>query len=300
VLSVIITALNETQEELETTIKTIRNYSWNVEIIIVDDYSDIPVKVSDPTVKIYRNPKRVGCAPSRTLGASKASNKYLLFTDSHMVFHPNWYNAFLEYSINQPENAVFCGVCLGLDNENKDIYKHKGKYSGARLALWEEKENQVMEGKWIPEKNGDLYEISCLMGALYFINREYFNELRGLSELKMWGSDEPCLSLKVLLSGGKILLAKNIQAGHIFRNTAPYRTNMSFLVYNKIRMAKTLLPDDLAQKLIDKLPRDGDYYEAMRMVENERNIIEECKKYYKSIFSTDIHDICKKFNIQLP
>ena len=38
----------------------------------------------------------------------------------------------------------------------------------------------------------------------------------------------------------------------------------------------------------------------MKMVENEKDIIEEYKQYYQSIFIDDIDDLCQKFNIDIP
>ena len=143
------------------------------------------------------------------------------------------------------------------------------------------------------------YEISCLMGALYFVRKDWFLKIRGLSDIKMWGSDEPFLSLKTLLCGGHIFLLKNVRAGHVFRDSAPYTTGVEYLVYNKIRMAKTLLPDELANKLIDKLPKDGNFNAAMKMCELEKTEIEEYKTYYKSIFIKDFYEFCKEYDIKL-
>lgn len=298
-LSVIITALNEEQERLNRTIKTILdNSDQNVEIIVVDDCSDNIVSNIYPSIKLFRNPIRLGCALSRHFGATVASGKYLLFTDAHMIYHPEWYSSFNEIVANLNDNIAICGTCLGLDDTHTDINKSCGSYTGARLALYDKRENQVIEGKWIQEKVGDLYEISCMMGAIYFINKDYFFKLRGLSDLKMWGSDEPCLALKILRSGGKMVMSKKIIAGHFFRESSPYVTGMQYLVYNKIRMAKTLLPDDIGQKLIDKLPRDGNFNAAMDMIENEKSTIEEYKQYYNSIFIKSLDDICTEFNIE--
>lgn len=299
-LSVIITSLNENSDRLNKTIQTIRDNSDDtVEIIVIDDCSDIPVSNIDTTVKLFRNENRIGCAPARHFGATIASGKYILFTDAHMIYHPEWYSSFLKISSNlNNTTTAICGTCLGLDDTHTEIDKSCGSYVGARLSLHDKRENQIIEGKWIQEKEEKLYEISCMMGAIYFINREYFLTLRGLSELKMWGSDEPCLALKILQSGGKMVVSKDIKAGHFFRNKSPYSTGVQYLVYNKIRMAKTLLPDELGQKLIDKLPKDGNYYAAMNMIESEKLIIEEYKQYYNSIFIKPIDDICKKYNIE--
>ncbi len=271
ILSVIITSLNEDSNRLDNTIQTIRNNSDElVEIIVVDDCSDVKVSISDLKAQLFRNPTRIGCAPSRQFGASKAKGKYLLFTDAHMIYDENWYAEFKLITQLLDNNVAICGTCVGLDDKHTELKNSCGSYTGARLSLYEPSENQVLEGKWVCEKPGDLYEISCMMGAIYFIEKDYFFKLRGLSDLKMWGSDEPCLALKILLSGGKMKISKKIRAGHFFRDNSPYVTGMQYLVYNKIRMAKTLLPDRLGELLISKLPKDGNFIAALDMIKQEK------------------------------
>jgi hypothetical protein len=297
ILSIIITCCNEKKEYLNRTIDSIRKTAGNEpEIIIIDDASIIPIESNE---RVIRNDVRIGVGRSRHKGAIAASNQYLLITDGHMIFDNGWYENFIERAKTAKLNDMFCGTCLGLDEKDKDLSAHKGAYHGARIELYNEKENQILEGKWIPEKSEMEYEISCLMGALYFVRKDWFLKIRGLSDIKMWGSDEPFLSLKTLLCGGHIFLLKNVRAGHVFRDSAPYTTGVEYLVYNKIRMAKTLLPDELANKLIDKLPKDGNFNAAMKMCELEKTEIEEYKTYYKSIFIKDFYEFCKEYDIKL-
>lgn len=300
-LSIIITVLNEKQIYLDKTIESLyKTLEDGDEIIVIDDCSDIPVQIENKEkIIIYRNTFRVGVASSRHIGATFAKNKWLLLTDAHMYFDKNWRKNFIEYQENTKENTIYNGTCLGLwegsfnyDTLNLDRLP---KYYGARLSLYEEKENQILESKWIDEKiDEDNYEISSLMGAIYFIQKKFFFKIRGLSDLKMWGSDEPCLSLKTLLSGGTIRQLKNVKAAHVFRPSAPYITETRYLNYNKIRMAYTLLPDKydfLLSKLIN-------VNESINMINNELKILDEYKEYYKSIFLENIDNISKKYNIE--
>lgn len=306
-ISIIITALNEPMLYLKNTIKSlISTLKDEDEIIIIDDFSNIPIYFNNKSnrISVYRNPFRMGVANSRHVGAVYAKNKWLLLTDGHMLFSSDWRDNFIEYQKTATEKTIYNGTCLGLwasdkidwDNINLDKLPH---YYGARLSLYEEKENQILEGKWVSEKKDqDNYEISCLMGAIYFIQKKFFFNIRGLSDLKQWGSDEPCLSLKTLLSGGEIRQLRNVKAAHLFRRTAPYITGNQYLVYNKIRMAKTLLPDEIGENLINKLNKSNDFDIAMNLINQENKFIQEYKNYYKSIFNTSINDICKKFEIQ--
>lgn len=305
-LSIIITSLNENNYILNKTIESIYLACPvnEIEVIVIDDFSNYPVIINNKNVLLHRNPFRLGVANSRHVGATFAKNKWLLFTDSHMVFHSDFYRNFLEYERTSTDKTMYNGTCLGIWEDkfdystmNLDKLPH---YYGARLSFYDEKDKQILEGKWITEKkNEDNYEISCLMGAIYFVQKKHFFHIRGLSDLKMWGSDEPNLSLKTLLSGGEIRQLKKVKAAHIFRKSAPYSTSSQYLLYNKIRMAKTLLPNDIGENLINKLNKDHNFNAAINLINQENKFIQEYKKYYESIFITDIYSICRKFNISI-
>lgn len=297
-LSVIITVLNESQANLNRTVTSLLD-TINLdrdEIIIIDDCSIIPVKIqqSHPIIKIERNKFRIGVAQSRHVGATLAKNKWLLLTDGHMHFHPDWYKNLLAHNIENSVDKIYCGTCVGIWEKYPETMDWLAlpKYYGADLILQDKTKQQILEGQWTKKvPDGNECEISCLMGALYFIKKEFFFKIRGLSDLKMWGSDEPCLSIKTICTGGKIRLLKNVQAAHLFRPSAPYVTASKFMVYNKIRMAYTFFPTDLGRELIATLPRNNEFFEACFMFNQEHKIIEEYKKYYSSIFVKNIDHI---------
>ena len=118
--------------------------------------------------------------------------------------------------------------------------------------------------------------------------------------LKMWGTEEPYLSAKTWMAGGKCKIRTDIEIGHKFRDNAPYVTEIAYLIYNKIFLCKTILPDDLAEKLINYFPKDINFNRAMKMINDNKEKIEAEKKYYKSIFKKTIYDYCNKFGIKLP
>jgi glycosyltransferase involved in cell wall biosynthesis len=298
-LSIIIPVLND-NEELNLTIRSIRETSPpNVEIIVIDDKSDTPTVVTDKNVKLVRLEERKGVGSTRHLGATMATTDYLLFVDSHMRFETNWYNNAMKRLTSNPENVVWCGTCLGLDKDNMDVTKPKGEYHGARLSLYERKESQIFEGKWIDVKEGNDYEISCLMGACYFFHKSWFMKIGGTKSLKMWGSDEPLLSAKTYLAGGSIKMMKDVKIGHKFRDNASYSTDVSYLIYNKLRSIKMLFSNELYECLKSKVPSDGNKQAALQMMERDKEEIEAERQYYKTIFVKDEKWLCEKFNLKV-
>ena len=299
-ISVIITSLNEQNYILNKTIQSILDTSpSDIEIIIIDDNSNIPVKIESKNSNVIfeKNSFRIGAAQSKHNGVTLSSKKYIFLTDAHVLFSPGWCEEALKTLENKP-NSLFCGSCMGLSEDRFDLSKGNGAYTGAKLFLYSNENKQILDGKWMPNKKDENnYEISCVMGANYFMHKSHFFKIRGFSELRAWGSEEPCLSIKTWLSGGEIILNKNVKIGHMFRNTAPYSTNVWEITYNKIRMARSFLDENLAGILISKLKQDNSYFEAVKGINKDINLINEHKQYYKSIFVRDMNWMCEKFNI---
>lgn len=296
-ISVIIPVLND-NEELNLTIKSIRETSpKNVEIIVIDDASDVPAVVDDKSVRLVRLEKRQGVGSTRHLGATMSTSDYLLFVDSHMRFDKNWHKNAMKSLISSPSNVVWCAMCLGLEEGCMDLEKSKGSYCGAKLVLYDQKENQVFEGKWIEEKPGEEYEISCLMGACYFFHKSWFFHIGGTKSLTMWGSDEPLLSAKTLLAGGSIRLSKSIKIGHKFRPRSPYSTGVSYIVYNKLRSMYMMFSNELYNELSSKIQNDSDKQKALELFEHNREEIEKEREYYKTIFIKDEKWLMEKIKL---
>lgn len=301
-LSIVIPVLND-PDEVNATIASIRQTTGNdTEIIVVDDHSDKPVEIKDRRVMVHRNNERLGAGASKHLGATFASSNYILLLDCHMRFEPNanWLNKALNRIVGR-QNTVHCAACLGLDEKNMDVTKFNGLYSGATLSLYNEKSNEIFEGKWMDKSpEGDDYDIACLMGAGYFFPKQLFMKLRGMAALKMWGTEEQYISVKAWLSGAEIKMLNEVRIGHKFRSEAPYVTGVPNLVYNKLWAINTLLDPDLAKFLISKIPKNGDLAAAQRMFNQNRLVFEEHQRYYQNLFVRDIYWYCDKFNIPVP
>lgn len=182
------------------------------------------------------------------------------------------------------------------------------EYTGATLSLYGDKGDDIFEGKWRDHRTDD-QEIPCLMGASYFIHRDVFFKLNGLRQLRMWGSDEPYLSLKAWLAGHDIRIMRTVRIGHKFRVPdpkdgkyhAPYSTAAWYGIYNKIRCAKTLMNSEEAAYVIcclQKCSHKGDFDAAMKQVQLDWVDIESTRHQYESIFQHDLKWYCEKFKIK--
>lgn len=299
-ISIIIPVLND-NEELNLTIQSIYETSpENVEIIVIDDASNVPAIVSDKRVKLFRFSERKGAGQARHFGAQNASSKHLLFIDSHMRFDSQWFNNAITRIKSTPK-TLWCGACLGLDDSNMNVNNPIGVYTGADLVLYADKNKTIFDGIWKPDiTSQDDYQISCVMGACYFIHKDWYFYIKGLGQTMMWGSEEPILSTKTWLAGGEVRLMKSVRLGHKFRSSSPYSTTISHIHYNKLAYMYMILPTDIFEKIKVKFNQDGDFKAAMNLVNKNIKLLDEEKKYYENIFKYDIYWVCDKFKIEMP
>lgn len=317
VLSIVIASFNEV--DLPNTVASIVNASLGsmdeIEIVIVDDFSSRPVPTALGTV-VVRNPSRIGCGPSRYVGAMAAKGKWLLFVDAHSRFALGWFEAWRR-NCGMASRTLYCGRCLGLGKTdagvmNMDVEHPNAVYNGATWNICgpyrsgphkgNPRYTQVLECVWATEQPGDGYEIPAVMGACYFIEREWFIDLDALRHLKFWSGDEQELSLKVWLAGGEIHLMKSVRIGHVFRSgNVTSRFVMPWhIIYNKLFISWTCLPPEQAKRLEEKLQREPQFRLASRAIQTDYHLVETQRAYNRTIFTRDFYWLAQKFGLALP
>lgn len=306
-LTIIMPFLNE-KEEPKLTIESIykTTKAEHFEIIAIDDhskdYSPIPIRKE---IKYIKNRERLGVNGCLQMGIEMAQTPYVLIIDGHMRFPEGWFSTLIDCIVREPKTA-WCMSCMQLGYGSMDLSKAIVEYTAANLLFVDHKPGsgrparEVLEPKWMRKKDEMEYEVPCILGANYFFSKEWLDHIKGLKGLKTWGTEEPFLSLKTWMAGGKCKITRKIKIGHKFRDRAPYSTQVWTMVYNKIYLCKTILPEDMGTKLIDCMPKDNNFKLAMVEIGKNKDVIEKDRAYYQSIFSVDIKDICEKFSIRMP
>ena len=249
-LSILITVHNE-YEETQKTIASIRATAGDKpEIIVIDDASQVPLSLKDLGCHLIRNETRAGVGPSRHIAATAAGADWLLIIDCHMRFEPGWFEKTMAH-IEGRTTTLFCGSCIALSPGQMDIRKATEAYHGATINFYgpdkhHPEKNQVLEGVWLKDREGDDYPIPCVMGASYVLSRDWFFHIGGLRMLRQWGGDEVLLSLKTWLAGGDVRMMKKLRVGHQFREKSHYVSQQWCLIYNAMMIALTCLPLDKA------------------------------------------------------
>ena len=303
-ISIVMTVRND-QDEANKTIQSVRETAGDrVEIVVIDDGSDVPLVLSDGNVTFYRVHGRCGVGPARHLGATLATRPWLLIIDAHMRFEPGWLEI-AESRIKDAGNTLYCGTCLGLDRGNMEIKRPNSTYSGASIRFVGPDEKtgkmQFLEAKWLRGKIEDNEEIPCVLGACYFIPRSFFFQIGGLRMLSGWGNDEEFLSLKAWMAGGSVRLLKPVRIGHQFRTATTYTTKTAALLRNKVMIATTLFPEAAARRFVELMNLHtqplGEMQLALKIVKDEQPHIECERAMYQAVFVRTFEEWLERWTV---
>lgn len=293
-LTIIIPSHNE-GKEVENTLEGIRQTAANeVDVLLVDDASDDGLnyrKVCKKYDTIYhRNDARKGPARSRDLGVDMTGTPFFLTVDSHMRFyHNDWWKRITDVVASNPD-ALYCANCKALDIHGKPIENRP--HFGAFVDFKGEIDGRILSPIWMRKDHfpqQDLIEIPCVLGATYASSKHYWQHLEGLNGLNQYGHEEPYISIKAWMDGGKCYLIKDVEIGHLFRDTFPYPVNVGYYVYNKLVIMETLLPDDLKNNLYNVLRRQyGEHLrDAMEIMIDNQVQLQSLHDYYQNTFKYD-------------
>ena len=114
-ISVIITTKNRITL-LPRAIQSVLGQTWtDVEIIVVDDGSDVPVELptTDPRVRLIRNEKSQGVGEARNIGFRQATGQYFCILDDDDWYLPEKLERQLDFLRSHPEiDLVFSRVIM--------------------------------------------------------------------------------------------------------------------------------------------------------------------------------------------
>lgn len=230
-LTIIIPFRNE-REQVFKTCESFNRYGDPAlfDILCIDDCSEAGYDYSEvekfDNVTLIGNEQRLGVAGSRDRGVKECDTKYVLLVDGHMRVFSDVITPLLEKLHTYPGSLLCCQSKVIRYAKKKGHYemekrpKTRGvKLNGNHLDL------SFLAYRWDALRDSDLLAevlpVQCCMGACYALEREYYLHLHGLNGLQQWGMDEQFLSAKVWMSGGKVLLLKNIEIAHIYREGTP-------------------------------------------------------------------------------
>lgn len=304
--------------EIERTVASIRATS-ETNIILVDDGStdgyDYKKIADEFGCDYYRNEVSLGVAGGRNFGVEKCKTEYFVLLDGHMRFYDNsWEKRVLKHLKNYPESIINSNSSIINKRGDIGIYcNENGKEtdmtgnSGCRAAVvnmfesgWE------FTSKWtcksFEDLGDNLFECSSVMGAFYSTSKTWWNKIGGLDGLLSWGLDEPLMSIKTFLAGGKCYLLRNFYVGHLYRGRAPYNSYNSNLDSNHLYLINIFAPLNKIEEYESNLKKrlgENRYKQALGIFNKRRDEAYKFREHFWSSVATktweDFLEYNKKF-----
>jgi hypothetical protein len=225
-------------------------------VIVVNDGGEDPRLVADPRVKLIHLPSSLGNCPARDIGIMQATTDAVLVVDAHCNWHADdhWADR-IETHVRDHRTDIACCITGQLRPEEMRMDQVSGRYYACRLRPF----GWYSCGRWgawqptwdagdLPQRlatTGEAQEVACCMGGAYALSREwYINGLhRPWARARGWGCSEQAMCLPNWFVGGRNVILP-IEIGHMFRtgryNIVPYRTRLSHIYFNEIRLSRTL------------------------------------------------------------
>jgi glycosyltransferase involved in cell wall biosynthesis len=285
-LTVIIPFLNE-GKEVELTVKNIRETaSYNLEIILINDSStdgyDYESVAKQYGCRYVQHDERRGVAASRDEGAGLCQTPFFLLLDAHMELYRQGWNLDVSRALDENPESIICLQTKVLRETRDNVINDRKTTFGAFLSLSLE---NIFKCKWNTVDHSpkdSIIEIPVILGGAYACSREYWQRLHGLRGLINYGLDEELISLKAWMEGGRCLLMKDIQAGHIYRKKAPYEIKRDFVLGNKIFIIELFFDNEEIKKtLYERLKRHyGEDFFLQCYNSRNRQLIEEERDYF--------------------
>jgi len=306
-ISIIIPYHNEGKDFIKATLKSLED-TINIkhEIIIIDDCSDVPLKLNGQVVRHERN-KGVGAAFDT--GAKRAKYDRLFLMGSDIRFIKNKWAIQIVREIDRNSESFTCTKCVGINKDNMDMEKrvHLGR-NGATILIFHDKKSHpkkaesfrnIIEAQWLPAEKDtkDSYKIPCILGAAYGVSKAWYNHVDGFAGHKTWGTLEPYISLKSWLFGGSCRVAPRIRTGHIFKAIGTHNIPLSHVLYNKLFVASVLFGTKDRDRLINFLGTNSTVNVAKALRDENIDYINRKRTEYKAKTKIKIEDFCKQWNI---
>lgn len=306
-LTVIIAFLNE-GVEIKRTVESVLKFAEDkVEIIVINDGSnnlyDYEEMLRPYNIVYIKNENRRGVTVCRDLGVQLAQTPYFILLDAHMRFYEKgWVDKIVSYLKEDDRRLLCCQTRALIKDESDEIvlYPDRKTSYGAYINL--QREEKLLTPKWIYEKQKSpgqsIEDIPCVLGASYAASKRYWEYLKGLKGLMFYGYEEPYISMKVWMEGGRCQLIKDIEIGHIYRTSFPYRVANDEMMYNRLWIATVLLPQHWKEKIYQASRNQSEYIftNVTSRINQLHESINELKTYYQNIFTKDF-SIIEQLNL---
>jgi len=301
--------------------------SEDYEIIVVNDGSlnhfgkFVPLEIPNPKVRVINISKTFGVGASFDRGVENCTYENIVLMGADIYAKEGWYEK-VRNEVSRNPNSIGCAVCVG----DKPPYR---KYYGADMLITMGNNDlppksklrdrrggytSLFKGKWAEKKGNEPYDIACLMGAMYFTTKSWYNKIHGWDTLPnvrhrghmYWGSLEPYISLKSWLYGGGCYLVPDIEATHLFNRVTRENKyskgarSAEFMWWNALFILETMVLSEFTRnRIYDFVNPELNFNVARQMIKKNYDTVLQVRNRNRLKFVMDLNEYINKFNIKI-
>ena len=282
-LSVLISFKNE-GEEVARTCKSARDTAGdNIDIIVLNDASDpfdYKTSLEPYDVKYYESTERLGSSLGKEFCVEHCETPYFLILDAHCRLSEGWLDKALEI-LEKGEDCIYCcRTRFFSDDEAQNLVGTDG-YG----AYYSYTTPRFLGVSWNIKKLSDIeFEVPSILGANYLCSKRWWSYIKGFKGLRLYGAEEPYVSRKSWLLGGKVKCVPQIITYHKQRieKKFPYTVHNYELVHNELVIGYTIFADrwDAIKDAYLNTTNETSYSNALEVFNSHIEELNILRNYY--------------------
>lgn len=254
----VVPTLNEGERLRRTVEQLLDTLPVGGEVVVVDDGSTdgSAEGLAALGVRTLRT-ERLGVTGARNFGGAHARGQVLVFADAHVDVPTDWWPPLAEELARPRVGAVAPAITVMGAPDSKGF--------GLRWA------SPAMDVSWLDQRGSRPYAVPLLPGAFLAVRRATFEAVGGFDPgLRVWGSEDAELSLRLWLLGYEQRLVPQVEVAHLFRERHPYQVDWSVVLQNLLRVALVHFKPGRAARVIEALKGNRSFAPAMaRLVHDD-------------------------------
>lgn len=211
-ISLCITSYNRDQMTVDSFSRVLNDERIS-EIVIVDDHSDETIYNNlawlvngMDKVKLFRNPKNLGCYHNKRMAVECASNEWVILLDSDNQVDTSYLDAV---------NSVPWFKDIILQPEFARPHFDFRNFSGSRIST-------PFVKNYMNQKSFD----TMLNAMNFFVNREEYLKVFDTAKEEPWTADSIYFNYLWLKAGNKIYVTPGMQYEHLVHDGSHYKNNV--------------------------------------------------------------------------
>ncbi|XP_060569287.1 polypeptide N-acetylgalactosaminyltransferase 5-like [Ruditapes philippinarum] len=247
-------------EHLSVLLRTVYSILYNTpdhlvnEIVLVDDGSEnnelksvLDIYLENLSkVRVIRLKESIGLMMARQAGIDSVDAEYFVCMDCHMEVLPGWIEPLLSRLLEEPK-ALLCSNVGSIDRRTFKLHHPELwqiRYFFPFLLFNLDTTSAKYKTSFMESRLNDTEPLpfGIIQGMMIGMRKSWFMQLGGFDPgMKVWGSEQMELSIKVWTCGGRVEMIPCSYVAHMFRRNMWRMRNEG--VANILRVAEAWLDD---------------------------------------------------------